>query len=57
MQQILLEDCPCAFSFYPVSYGLYHDWYKNPTPMDYGRGFGADRNIDFSSRAAWLKKQ
>jgi ABC-type transport system substrate-binding protein len=55
MQEIVIEDCPWVFKFYPLSYSLYHDWEKNVETMDYGYGFKANMKIDFAARSNWLK--
>ena len=33
MMEVVREDAPWSFGYFPVSYGLYHDWYKNTKPM------------------------
>ena len=33
MTDVAREDAPWAFGYFPVAYGLYHDWYKNIKPF------------------------
>jgi oligopeptide transport system substrate-binding protein len=55
MQDMVVEDCPWVFKFYPQTYLLYHDWEKKPRTMDYGYGMKAHLDIEFNQRSAWLR--
>jgi hypothetical protein len=50
------EDCPWVFSYYSQKYSLYHNWFKNFEPMDYGYGWRANYIVDYPARSAWLKQ-
>jgi oligopeptide transport system substrate-binding protein len=55
MQDIVLEDCPWMFQFYPVTYELYHDWQSKPWLSSYGYGLKQYMALDTAARSAWLK--
>ena len=55
MQDMVVEDCPWMFKFYPLGYSLYHGWEKDVKVMDYAHGQRAYLSIDFAERARWLK--
>jgi ABC-type transport system substrate-binding protein len=38
MQQIVMEDTPWMYNFYPVSYRLYYDWVQNTSNNEYAHG-------------------
>lgn len=56
MQDMVLDDCPWIFGYYPTTYVLYHNWQSKPWLSDYGHGFKAYSTIDFQARAEWLSK-
>jgi len=56
MQAIVLDECPCIFDYYPISYTLYYKWVGNVFGMNYGEGFLQDRTLDLAMRTEWLKQ-
>ena len=56
MQQMVLNDCPMMFLYYPVSYQLSHGWVERPWLSDYGHGFKQYVRIDFDARARWPRE-
>jgi oligopeptide transport system substrate-binding protein len=50
MIDVVREDAPWVFGFFPVSYGLYHDWYKNIKPMAISKNRLKYKRIDADRR-------
>lgn len=55
MQDMVVEDCPWVFEYYPLTYTLYHGWEKDVKVMDYGYGMKAHLKLNFTERSDWLK--
>jgi oligopeptide transport system substrate-binding protein len=54
MQDIVLDECPYLFMYYPISFQLYHDWRSKPWLSDYGYGFAKYTTLDSAARSKWL---
>jgi ABC-type transport system substrate-binding protein len=57
MLAIVRADAPWMWGFHPVSYGLYHAWYRNAKPMTFGGNTLKYKRIDPTlrqqHRVAW----
>jgi len=57
MIDIVRVDAPWSFGYFPVAYGLYHDWFKNIKPMTISKGHLKFKRIEADrrevQRAAW----
>ena len=56
MIRILQNDAPWIFGFYPVAYGLYHEWYTNTTPHGMAFNTFKYRRIDPARRTVYRKR-
>jgi ABC-type transport system substrate-binding protein len=56
MQQIVQDDMPWMYNFYPVSYTLSHNWVGNLSNNQYGHGMTKFLTLDESARRAWSEK-
>jgi oligopeptide transport system substrate-binding protein len=59
MQDIVCEDCPMSFEFYPIIFGLHYNWVHGLKPMEYGNGqtmTWSYLSIDFQARQQWLRQ-
>jgi ABC-type transport system substrate-binding protein len=50
MLALARQDAPWIWGFHPVSYGLYHAWYRNAKPMTFGDNTLKYKRIDPSRR-------
>jgi ABC-type transport system substrate-binding protein len=58
MEEIVNEDCPWLYEFYPIAYGLRYDWIHGAKPMEYGNGQRMSwmyLSIDAKARAEWFR--
>ena len=59
MQDIICDDAPWCYDFYPVIYGLRYSWVKNWKFMEYGNGqkmSWAYIDVDSAARREWHAK-
>ncbi|MBR0458220.1 MAG: hypothetical protein IJJ26_03195 [Victivallales bacterium] len=49
--QILMEDAPCVWDFYPSSFSLCHSWLKNYKPHDIAKDTLKYRRLDEATRS------
>ncbi len=56
MQQIVREDMPWMYTFYPVSYTLYYDWVHNLSNNEYAHGLRKFDVLDVQARQRWFKR-
>ena len=50
--EIARRDAPWIWGYYPVSFGLYHDWYANAKPMTMGKNTLKYKRLDPQQRQA-----
>ncbi|MHC5057280.1 MAG: ABC transporter substrate-binding protein [Planctomycetota bacterium] len=50
MLEIARADAPWIFNYFPVSYGLYHEWFENAKPMTISRNSKKYHRIDVGLR-------
>ncbi|MFC1462571.1 ABC transporter substrate-binding protein [Verrucomicrobiota bacterium] len=56
MMKVIQEDAPSVWQYYPVSYSLYHRWYKNVKPHQMCYNIMKYRRIDAGMRARLQRK-
>jgi hypothetical protein len=58
MQDIINEDCPKVFEFYPIAFSLRFNWVEGTSVMEYGNGGAMGwcfLTIDSAKREAWFR--
>jgi oligopeptide transport system substrate-binding protein len=60
MQDVVREDCPWVYEFYPLAYTLRYNWVNDYFPMEYGNGqkmSWAYVKIDTAARERWHQRK
>ncbi len=58
LQDIIDEDCPCIYKFYPLVYALKYNWVSDTFPMMFGNGGKMSWSyvrVDPAAREKWVK--
>jgi ABC-type transport system substrate-binding protein len=59
MQDVVTEECPWVYEYYPLAYTLSYNWLKNYFPMEYGNGQKMSWcyiKVDTAARDLWHKQ-